>query len=287
MIFFWLKESFKLIGRAKSSFFLSLISMSISVFLITASLVSILLSNKLQKNIKQSVSINVFLKDTLSNDQISQLQAKIKKKTFINTISYVDKNQAARDFIKETGEDFRRVLDYNPLPASFLITLKEGYVEKDSIKKIVASIGGFNGVDDVVFQQEFVYRILSFIKRIQTYIFAFTGILFFISIYIVFSTVKLVTKSKYEEMETMKLVGAKLSTIKMPIVLNCVFIGLLAGAISLSVFYFINIYSRGIREIHMLLNFNDPYFVAAILAVGPIIGILVSLFSLRKISLKI
>ncbi len=287
MIFFWLKESIKLIGRAKSSFFLSLISMSISVFLITASLVSIMLSNEMQKNIKQNVSINVFLKDTLSSDQISRLQTKIKRNSFINTISYIDKNQAARDFIKETGEDFRRVLDYNPLPASFLITLKEGYVEKDSINKIVEVIGAYNGVDDVVFQQEFVYKILSFIKRIQTYIFAFTGILFFISIYIVFSTVKLVTKSKYEELESMKLVGAKLSTIKMPIVLNCVLIGLLAGLISLGIFYVIGHYSQGILEIHKLLNFDNPYFLIVALAVGPVIGSLVSLFSLRKISLKI
>ncbi len=287
MIFFWLKESIKLIGRAKSSFFLSLISMSISVFLITSSLISIQLSNTLQRNIKQSVSINVFLKDTLTNNQISRLRSKIRQKYFVNTIRYIDKNQAAKDFIKETGEDFRRVLDYNPLPASFLITLKEHYVEKDSLNRIVAAIGAYDGVDDVVFQQGFVYKILSFIKRIQTYIFIFTGILFFISIYIVFSTVKLVTKSKYEEMETMKLVGAKLSTIKMPVILNCILIGLLAGIISLAVFYFLNYYIRGISEIHRWLNFNKLYFIVVVLAIGPVIGSLVSVFSLRKISLKI
>ncbi len=287
MIFFWLKESFKLIGRAKSSFFLSLISMSISVFLITASLISIQLSNRLQRNIKQSVSINIFLKDTLSNNQISRLKTKIKDNYFINSIKYIDKNQAAKDFINETGEDFRRVLDYNPLPASFLITLKEGYVEKDSLDKIVASISSYNGVDDVVFQQGFVYKVLSFIKKIQSYIFAFTGILFFISIYIVFSTVKLVTKSKYEELETMKLVGAKLSTIKMPIVLNCILIGFFAGIISLAIFYYINHYFSAIGDLHRLFSFNNLSFVIIVLAIGPAIGFLVSLFSLRKINLRI
>jgi len=287
MIFFWLKESIKLIGRAKSSFFLSLISMSISVFLITASLISIQLSNELQRNIKQNVSINIFLKDTLTNKEISQLQSRIKSSYFINTINYIDKNQAAKEFIKETGEDFRKVLDYNPLPASFLITLKEGYVEKDSLNKVVSIISGYNGVDDVVFQQGFVYKILSFIKRIQTYIFVFTGILFFISIYIVFSTVKLVTKSKYEELETMKLVGAKLSTIKMPIVLNCILIGIIAGVISLGVFYLLNYYLKSFEEIHQMFSINNLYFLVLVLGVGPIIGSMVSLFSLRKISLKI
>lgn len=124
MIYFWLREAFKLISRAKSSFFLSLISTSISVFLIAASLITIQLSNQLQRKITTNVNINVFLKDTLKASDIAKLKYNLANKNYINKILYIDKNQAAQNFIKETGEDFRNILDYNPLPASFLITLK-------------------------------------------------------------------------------------------------------------------------------------------------------------------
>ena len=78
MIFFWIKESFRLIGTAKSSFFLSLMSMSISLALIYASVFSINFSNYLQNKLKRSVNINVFLNDTVTKNDINNLKKKIK-----------------------------------------------------------------------------------------------------------------------------------------------------------------------------------------------------------------
>ncbi|HUX59937.1 MAG TPA: permease-like cell division protein FtsX [Ignavibacteriaceae bacterium] len=287
MIYFWVKESFKLIRRAKASFFLSLISTCISVLLISASLLSIKLSNQLQNELKQNVSINVFLKDTLSSSSIAQMKSDLSKRRYINSINYIDKDEAAQNFIKETGEDFRKLLDYNPLPASFTITLKENYVEKDSLKRVISSISKIGGVDEVVFQQEFIYKLLNYLSRIRKYIFAITFVLLFISIYIVYSTVKLIVNAKYEELETMKLVGAKLSTIKMPIILNCIFIGILAGLIAFAVFKVLQFYFSNFIPFYQTLNLNDPMYLIILLSIGPLLGLFVSIFSLRKITLKI
>jgi cell division transport system permease protein len=287
MIFFWLKEALKLIGRAKSSFILSLISISISVFLIIASLISIQISNEFQQSLKRNVDINIFLKDSITVKDTELLRLQLESKNYINTINYISKDEAARNFIKETGEDFRKQLDYNPLPASYQVTLKDIYVEKDSLNKIIASLNKLTGVDDVVFQQEFVYSILSQIDKIKNYIFVVTAILFFIAVYIIYSTIKLIIKSKYEEMETMKLVGAKLSTIKMPIVLNGIIIGILAGFISLAVFYSLFYYFGNLIEFKKFFNFNGGLYVIVALSIGPVLGFLISVISLRKITLKI
>jgi len=215
------------------------------------------------------------------------LRLQLESKNYINTINYISKDEAARNFIKETGEDFRKQLDYNPLPASYQVTLKDIYVEKDSLNKIIASLNKLTGVDDVVFQQEFVYSILSQIDKIKNYIFVVTAILFFIAVYIIYSTIKLIIKSKYEEMETMKLVGAKLSTIKMPIVLNGIIIGILAGFISLAVFYSLFYYFGNLIEFKKFFNFNGGLYVIVALSIGPVLGFLISVISLRKITLKI
>ncbi len=287
MINFWLREAFKLISRAKSSFFLSLISTSIAVFLIAASLITIQLSNELQRKITTNVNINVFLKDSLKTSGISELKESLSKKKYISKILYIDKNQAAKNFIKETGEDFRNLLDYNPLPASFLITLKEGFVERDSMNKIVNSISKMNGVDEVVFPKEFIYKVLSWLNKIKKYIFIITVILFFISIYVVYSTMKLITKSKYEELETMKLVGAKLSTIKMPIILNGIIIGIISSFISLAAFYILIYNFSSLVEFQKLINIDYQIYILLLLAIGPVISALICIFSLRKITLKV
>lgn len=287
MVLFWIKESFKLIGRSKSSFFLSLISMSISVILICASLLSIELSHQFKDRFKKNMSINIFLKDNLSSEKIVQIDSVLSTLKFVNSKKFISKDLAVKNFIKETGEDFRTILDYNPLPASFLITLKPDYVEKNILPGIIKQLSKISGVDEVVYQQEFTYKVLSYINKIQSYIFIITGVLFLISLYIVFSTVKIITKSKYEEMETMKFIGAKLSTIKMPIILNSVFIGLFAGVICVFFFSGILYYLGKFVYLQRFFNLRNGLFIIVILLIGPLIGIFVSIFSLRKVTLKV
>jgi cell division transport system permease protein len=284
---FELKESIKLIGRAKSSFILSLISTSIAVLLIAASVILIKLSNEFQSSITESININLFIKEGLDSGEIEDIKQKLQNYPAINKIIYIDKETAAENFIKETGEDFRKILDYNPLPASFNASIKREYFEKDSLNRIITSIESIAGVDEVIFQHETAHKILSFIEKFRNYIFIITGVLIFISIYLVFSTLKLIINSKYKELETMKLVGAKLSTIKMPIIFNGIFIGLFSGLLSAGLFLLILKYFKHFLDLTYLFGTQINFYLLAVFLLGPLLGLLVSFFSLRKISLKI
>jgi len=173
------------------------------------------------------------------------------------------------------------------LPASFTVRIKSEYVERDSLDKIVSYFSKIKGVDEAGFQQEFVYKLLSYLSEIKKYVFGVTIILFMISLYILYSTVKLITNSKYEELETMKLVGAKLSTIKMPIILNGMLIGLFASIIAAGCFILFIYYFDNFIGIHRILNFRKAYYLAGLLLIGPLLGLFVSTISLRKINLKI
>jgi cell division transport system permease protein len=286
-MFFSLKEAFRLIGRAKSSFFLSLTSLIISVLLITASLALIQSTNVIQKKIKENVSINLFLKDGLSQDETNKIKNELEKKEYIKSLYYIDKDEAAEIFIKETGEDFRKLLDYNPLPASFTMSMKDKYVEKDSLDDIIASLSAIKGVDEIGMKDEFIYKLISTLNSIKKYIFIATGVILFLSIYIVYSTVKLIINSRFEELETMKLVGAKLITIKMPVILNSMIVGMLAGAISTGIFIlFVSIFADYISTINFL-GTSRYIYLSLLIFVGPFLGFAISIISLKRLSLKI
>jgi cell division transport system permease protein len=287
MIFFWIKEAFKSIGRAKSSFFLSLVSMSISVLLITASIFSLQLSNKFQSNLKRNINLNIFLDDTLSNKTLIDLQENLRNREYIYSIEYIDKEKAAKNFIQETGEDFKKILDYNPLPASFSVTLKDSYIVTDSLNKIVASISALSGVDEVIYKSEIISKIILFLNNFKKYVFLITIIILIVAVYIVYSTVRLVIRLKYDELETMKLVGAKLSTVKMPVILNGILIGLLAGIISSTIFSLFVYYLDNYIGLQKFLEIQKDLYLVILLTTGPIISLLVSYFSLRNITLKI
>jgi len=286
-LFFIIKESFKLISRAKFSFLLSLISTSISVILIVSSILLLVVSDHFQSRIKKNISIYLFLKEGTGNKDIEKLRTQLENETYISSVIYIDKKSAAENFIKETGEDFRKILDYNPLPASFRIFLKEEYAEPDSLKNIISFVEQIEGIDEVVYQDEFISKVLAQLNSIKKYIFIITAALVLISIYIVYSTLQLIINSKYEELDTMKLVGAKMSTIKMPIILNGILIGLFAGTISLVLFFFLFHYLDLFMKSFGIKDFYNPYYLLFIVCVGPVLSVLVSIITLRKLNLKI
>ncbi len=286
MLLFWFREAFRIFGRAKSSFILSLITLSISIFLIAASFYSIFLSNQINKKIKEQFIINIFISDTLSENSINRLTGELGNKHYCSSILYTDKEKAAESFIKDTGEDFRKILDYNPIPASISIKLKSEFVEKDSIEIIKKQIGIYSGIDEILFEHEILEKLVSTLNNLQRYIFIITAVLILISVYISYSTIKLVISLKHDELETMKLVGAKLSTIKIPLLINEVMTGFLAGIISFGVIKFL--LSILMNYSPSLNDYQPPFeYLLMVLLIGPIISFFVSAFVLRKITLKI
>lgn len=284
---FTVKEAFRLIGRAKASFILSLISLSISVILITASVFIIQLSDYLQKKIKENININLFINDNLSKGQIDSMEHSLLNRPYIKTARFISKDQAAEIFKRETGEDFSKLLEYNPLPASFSVTLNDSYFQKDTINRIINSLAEIKGIDDISFKDEYIYKLISTLNDSKKYVFIVTIIIFIISIYIVYSTVKLIVSSRFEELETMKLVGARLFTIKMPVILNAMISGFLAGLIAMGFFIlFISLIDNYISKINFF-GTGIYFYLCFILGLGPVLGLSVSIISLRKLTLKI
>ncbi len=245
-------------------------------------------SKFMQEYIQKNVTLNIFLQDNSDSDVINNISKKLNDQPFTAEVEFISKDKAAHIFLKETGEDFGKILDYNPLPASFTLYLKEEYMHQDSIKKIISSIEKEPFVTEVVSKMDFIQKVITFSEKIKLYIFIVTGFILLVSVYLVYSTVRLIINSKYDELETMKLVGAKLSTIKLPIIINIILIGILAGLISISIFYSVKSFFN--IEWSILINltgFDLILLIAIIILIGPVIGSFVTIIALRKISLRI
>ncbi len=287
MILFYFSEAIKSIFRSKASFILTVFSLSISVILILSSIITLQTSDYLEKRIKEIVKINLFLKESVKEKDLEGIKSHLLSKSYVSKVNYISKEDASDLFIEETGEDFRDILDYNPFPASFVVTVKKGFSNPDSLKNIISDLGKFGWVDEVVFKNQFVYRILNFLNSIKGYLIVITGCVILIALYLVYTTVKLIMNSKAKEFETMKLVGAKLSTIKLPVLLNGLFAGILASVICIALFYFLLGYLDSFKSILNLLQTNRIIHLLILIFTGPVLGSLVTYLTLRRISLKI
>jgi len=287
MIIFYLKESLKLISRAKASFLLALLASTLSIGLIAVSAVLLILSNEFQNRLKENIRMGIFLEEELSAAEKADIKKEIEQTGYFSTIIYISKDKAAERFIKETGEDFRQILDYNPLPSSFDAKVNKNFVNNSELTRIKKEILKIGGVDEVILDERITAKILDFLYSSRTIIFIATAFLLLISIYIISSTTKLLLSRKYEELETMKLVGAKLIAIKAPVYLNSLLIGLLASIIIIIVGYFSSVYFLNGSILKLFSSISLSLIAIFLLLLGPGLSFVVTIFSLKKVSLKI
>ena len=287
MILFYFSEAFRSIITAKTSFLLTIISLTISVILILFCFITLHISDYYSSSLKSSIKINVFINNAANITDQERILNELKNKIYSDKVDFISKEAAAEQFINETGEDFSKILDYNPLPASFVVRISEKYANTDSLNFIIKDLSNLVMVDEVVFKEGFIYSLLNYIDRAKIYLFIITALFCLVAVYLVFATVRLIINSRMIEFETMKLVGAKLATIKIPVVLNGLIAGLISGLLAFLAFIFFQEQVKSLESLVRILNGNLIQYLIVIFLTGPVLVLFVSLFTLRKVSLKI
>lgn len=285
MLRFYISESFKSITRAKLATVISIITLSITIGFITLSTVLMLLSNKIEKNWKSQIKMNVFLSDSISIKYTNVIEEALLDNPLVQNVKYLSKVDAEKKFLKLTGEDFKSILDINPLPNSFTVSFNDK-IDKNSITNVIDEFNQITGVAEVIYDYNLTFTILEFLKSMKIIIFAVTILLVLIAIYLLYSTSKIILHQKIEQYNTMKLVGAKLSTIKVPLLIYGLIVGLIASFICTAMFYSFIIVLKNYYPTFQFENyvyFINLSFVILGLILGPI-G--VGLFA-KKLSLKI
>ncbi|MBN2571850.1 MAG: hypothetical protein JXA68_06950 [Ignavibacteriales bacterium] len=286
MIGFYFSEALRAFKVAKLATLITIITTMVAIIFTLCSVLLLVLSENLDKSIKDKIEINAFLENNLTENRINEIKVEIDKNDFIKSITFISKQEAEDNFIKDTGEDFRKILDFNPLPASYKIKLDADKINDKNIDELLAPIKEIKGIEEIVYDYDFALELLNFIKSAKNVIYIISIILIILSIYLIYSTNRLVIHSKLQQYETMKLVGAKLSTIKIPIFIQGFIIGIIAGILCFGLYIAI-IYI--LRNLNIIVDYDTNFYIITtlIFIIGIIFGLIGSFLSSLKISLKI
>jgi cell division transport system permease protein len=282
MILFYLKEAVRILKRSS---FATFVTIFITAFAITLTVLSVFLlveANELSNRIKKSIEVNVYLDNLLSSGEILALQNQIQAEHGVLLVQMISKEEAINEFIKETGNDFRKVLDSNPLPNSFIVKFKPSPLDQNNIELFVNKYRKINGITEVVYDYKTVLKLLSYLKSSEKVVYIFSFVLVILSLYLVYSNNKVQIQNSSNLYLTMKLVGAKTVTMKIPIVLNGMIIGLIASVICIILY---NLMFILLTKFYDNLNFIPEmnYVNIIILAIGIVLGLIGSLAASNKI----
>ncbi len=227
-----LREAVSALAKSRMSSFLSVVITAISLFFLGLFAVSVLKGWQVTHQLKKQIEMEVFLRDGVSDDLIYAMKLKLQKQPEIDSVVYVSKTAALRDFQREFGEDVAEILGENPLPASFRIQLNPRYLNPDDVRQLEEKIKGWRGVDEVIYRYDLLQAFEKYF-RIAAVVAFFLGLLLIIaSILLISNTIRLSILGKRDSIEIMSLVGAKPAFIRRPFVIEGAIQGFLGGLLA-------------------------------------------------------
>ena len=284
MSFFYIvKEGFAGFSRAKLAAVGSSITITISLLLVGLFYVISTNTSRLVESVRQKVELEAFLEEPASRQRINEIQQQITSIDGIDKAQFVSKDEAAKIFKQEFGEDINNVLDFNPLPPSFKIFLKEGYRTPEKADEIHKKVMEIKGVENITYRKELL-EFLDQRARMLYYVGLALGIIFGISaIFLVSNTIRLTIYAKRKSVQTMKLVGASRWFVRAPFLIEGIIQGLIGGIIASAIIYYLLTFATGLisSEIAQFVQVETLFYLAVIIA-GMFLGFFGSAISVRR-----
>ena len=286
MLFYYIKETLNALFNSKLGSLLIIVTTAIAIIFVSVSAGLVIFSSTINNKLKDNIRISLFINDSISGNGYAKIERELSENDFVESFKLVNKDEALRLMNEKTGEDFLSVLEANPLPASYVVKLYSDSVSTQSIDPIIATLEKITSVDDVVYDYRLTLKILNFINSSKKMIYGTSIFLLLLSIYLVYSNNKLLINSRVNQFNTMKLVGAKLRTIKIPIFLNGILMGLIASIITLTIFYFSYSFASKLYNLSQF-EMNPYYLMVFTIVLGMFLGLLGSYLATLNVSLKI
>jgi cell division transport system permease protein len=140
-------------------------------------------------------------------------------------------------------------------------------------------------IEDVVYDKEEVLFILNSIFYIEIFMYVFALVAILVTFYLIVSVNNLVMSTRKKTLDIMKLFGAKLGFIRLPLIFNGVILGILAVIWGTIFWLFVSIVLKKFASSFMFTN--RIYLIIAVYSLSSLLlGFAGGIISARKINLK-
>lgn len=287
---FIFKESMKNLWRNRLMSVASISSVAATLMILGIIFALIININAMAQSAKdQFDSIQAYLLDTLTAEEISALLESVEAIDGVQSVTYESKNDAL-ERMKESWKDNAYLLEgleANPLPSSLIIYLEDIYYSSSVLEQIEA----LSGIEEVKSYQDIVEQLLSITEAIRKTGIVVIFVLIAISTFIIHNTIKLTVNSRYREINIMKYVGATNWFIRWPFLTEGTLLGLIGAGISTAFMKFAYDYVFNLMhsDFYVLVSayvvppetlMKDVIFLFVVIGAG--IGALGSIWSMRK-----
>ncbi|WP_196885834.1 cell division protein FtsX [Aureivirga sp. CE67] len=215
--------------RLRSSYFSVIVSIGLVLFLVGLLGIVVFKTKDVTDHVKENVALTVFLKDDTAQSQIKLFESKLKTSDYAKKVVFIDKNEAAKQFQDDIGEDFVNFIGENPLKNAFDVYLKANYVTPEKIEEIEKEIKRQKFVYEVSYDKPLITILTKNINRLSIWILGFSVFFTFVAIILINGSIRLSVYSKRFTIKTMQMVGATKSFIRKPFIYTSIKLGIVGA----------------------------------------------------------
>ena len=268
-------------SRVAGSYFLSLMSIALVLFLLGLFALLMMHAQKLSNHLKENIGFEIVMNSNVKEDNILKLQQELEAMPSVKSTEYIPKEEAIRRLSEDLGEDFLQWLgnEENPLLPSIDVRFNADWANNDSLTIIQAQLLKNKDVKEIYYQKSLVDLINQNVNRIGIALMVASLVLLIIAITLIRNTIRLSIYSKRFLVRSMQLVGATPAYIRRPFIRSGVLQGFF-GALLADAFLALLLY--GLTKRLPELTFVQDYTIIIGIFVGIIIlGILLGGLSTR------
>jgi len=276
---FSINEGFKGFFKARLATTLSVSSITLTIFLTGLFVIFTINLQSWLGFLREKIEVELFVEIGSTDKEIEELKNKIAQVETVEEIEYISKDDAAKRFEEEFGQNVFDILEFNPFPPSIIIRLKEGYQTPAAISKLKNRLELLANVDEVFYKKPLLEKIDKYVQIVYLVSILIGIIIFIIAVGLIFNTIRLTIYARKEMIHIMRLVGATEGFIRKPFLVEGILQGFLGGTLASVAIY----YSMKLIQIYIYpYIISHPLVFAGLIFFSMTIGLFSAYLSVGK-----
>ncbi len=269
--------------RGGASYFMAIIGVSLVLVLLGFLGWMGINYSKLVDYFRESVPVQVFLRETTTDAEKEALLAQVKAMPYVKSYTYKDKEAARREWQNMGNDDFMAFIDTNILPRSIEMNLNSKYVVPDTLKKIETLLLANTNVTDVKYPTNVVGS-MTILRKIGFALLGVALLLAIVVIVLIDNTIRLAMFSNRFLIKTMQMVGATRWFIAKPMNIRAIINGAISAVIAIAVIWAMLLsFQQWVPELKTL---HDTKLFILLCVLLLILGVAISLVSTHRSVIK-
>lgn len=182
--------------------------------------------------LRSDVQMFVYMNPTANQEQIDSVRSSLEDNPQVASVDFLDEDATFKEFQRLFADqpEFVSAIKPDELPQSFRV--KPSSTDADVVAAVGAEFEDMGGVLRVEYAEEYARQVQRSLTTLNSWVRIFGIALIFVSVLLIFNTIRTAVFARRREIEVMRLVGASNWFIRLPFIVEGLVHGLLGALLA-------------------------------------------------------